>query len=599
MLAKDFIHEHPLIFNNDYDDERPKLCKICGLMMFAETPFYSCSVSGCSLFLHKHCADLPRSFSDKESFSDVYNPFVLLPNPTEGSMCLKCGQICRGFAYCPEKIKQNVGLHPLCAFPNEMGTLHRSHRQHPLTPTHREMCAQCIACGEEEKDIFFSCQQCDYWLHQDCASLPPVAKHPSHVHPYVLLYSYPFPKGNFSWGSCKICGEDMPLNHGVYSCRACSIGAHIKCMKSALMDLTPEESREFIVPLPPSMEDTVFPSLIISKATLDGTSSTARMTPEKCHNHPLIFHDGDNEIVEEEEVCNSCIQPISSATPYYSCSKSNCHFLVHEICANLPLEIWGKPLNSPMYLFTSCRGFFHVFYCDYCQRTFNGFGYAFEVKRHGISFVDVECASAPRIIMHESHKNHILQLTTTFGIRLKIKDFGCCSKSNYLTHIYFYQCVSCDYKIHIRCALLPRLVSHKFDKHPLQLNTKGHTIFLQHQSSSSDLNLFDLCEFCEKNIDLRYWFYGCLECDNYFHVNCIPSLGKFSKFKFGGTVDDAPCHPHPLASVGLLTVGSQICGICERTVEGITDFNYAFHCSACDFWVHQYCLFKDRGYKKP
>ncbi|KZV50274.1 hypothetical protein F511_23260 [Dorcoceras hygrometricum] len=489
-----------------------------------------------------------------------------------------------------------------------MGTLHRSHRQHPLTPTHRKICAQCSACGEEEKDIFFSCQQCDYWLHQDCASLPPVAKHHSHVHPYVLLYSDPshfHPKVLLYPRSCKICDENLPLNQGVYSCRSCGIFAHIKCMKSALMDLTPKESRELIVPLPPSMEDTVFPSLIISKATLDGTSSTARMTPEKCHNHPLIFHDGDNEIVEEEEVCNSCIQPISSATPYYSCSKSNCHFLVHEICAKLPLEIWGKLLDRPMSLFTSWRGFFHVFRCKFCQRECNGFGYAFDENEIG-PLADVECASAPRIIMHESHKNHILQLTTKSDIEgiITIKeDFGCCSKIDWWTSICFYQCISCDYKIHIRCALLPRLVSHKFDKHPLQLNPKGHTIFLHHQSSSSDLNFkpegFDFCEFCEKYIDLRYWFYGCMECDNYFHVNCIPSLGKFSKFKFGGTVDDAPCHPHPLARVRLLTVGSQICGICERTVEGFTDDYYALHCSACDFWVHQNCLYKDRSYKKP
>ncbi|XP_073132482.1 uncharacterized protein [Henckelia pumila] len=605
--VKDFIHEHQLIFKSD-DDEKPKLCKVCRLLIIAGTRFYSCSISSCTFFLHKHCADLPKVLIDPDYFSAKYNPFILSSTPTnEGDRCLKCYQICKNFTYCPKEIEhRNASLHPLCASPCKMETTHRSHRDHPLSPTHREIRAVCNACGEQENGIFFICQQCNYWLHQDCASLPPVAKHADHSHPLALFYSHPFPKGEISWGSCKICEEDLPLKLGVYTCQPCNYGAHIKCMKSSLKDLTPEEYKKLIAHLPPSVEDTVFPSLIIRAASLEleesnGANSTGdekRMKPEECHDHPLTLLDDQNtEILGEDDLCNVCIQPILGSTPYYSCNQSHCHFLVHELCANLPTEIFGKLLDCRMYLFTEWPEFFGVFLCAFCRRSCNGFGYSDGPDGGGYNILDVECASAPRIIKHKSHKNHTLQLMmrSTYR-RTEPGEFLCCSRTDFFFSRRFYQCINCDYKMHISCALLPQRVEHKFDTHPLQLHTDGPRNLSGRQNSSPE-NYYDFCEICEKCIDLRYWFYGCLECDNYFHVNCIPSVGEFSKFRFGGSVDDVPRHgDHPLTSVRMLTIGSQRCGYCGRIVRGFED-GFAFHCEMCDFWMHEYCVFWNRGYR--
>ncbi|KZV21204.1 hypothetical protein F511_27610 [Dorcoceras hygrometricum] len=249
---------------------------------------------------------------------------------------------------------------------------------------------------------------------------------------------------------------------------------------------------------------------------------------EKYHPHSLVLID---DIADQESVCNACIQPVSP--PYYSCNK-------------------------------------------YC----NGFGYSY--SEYYSSVDDIECSSAPTVIKHDSHKGHPLILTDT---DLFSSWLACCGKKC----IYSYLCAICKFKIHIGCALRPKSVTHKFDKHPLFLTFPSSS---QGQKDSSDIDhLF--CEFCEEDIDSKYWFYHCAECDQSFHVDCIPSQGIYSKIKFGGTVK-LHCHDHPLTLVRTLTIGSQTCGYCDDIIQGFKDA-MALHCEDCDFWIHYKCGIRSWG----
>ncbi|KAL3625947.1 hypothetical protein CASFOL_029496 [Castilleja foliolosa] len=131
--------------------------------------------------------------------------------------------------------------------------------------------------------------------------------------------------------------------------------------------------------------------------------------------------------------------------------------------------------------------------------------------------------------------------------------------------------------IHIGCALLPKKARHKFDKHHLELVTSG---WAEKECC--------FCEFCEEDIDQKHWFYHCGECDQSFHVKCIPSVGRLSRVKFGSTVD-VPCHPrHPVVLTRMFMESNQRCGYCKKIIPGFVD-DMAFYCSECEFWIHFGC----------
>ncbi|XP_073138905.1 uncharacterized protein [Henckelia pumila] len=592
-----FSHEHPLIFhdeeNLDSDDVKPRCCTICGMMIFMGS-YYICMSriehDGCDFIVHEQCARLPLTLVTTLGRRIEYKFELRGPNDsaTVNEKCLKCGQSFKNnYTY-----SSRLGhIHPFCSdVPILEATKHRSH-EHPLVPTRREICGVCDACGEEERGIFLSCQTCDYWISQDCAILPPVAKHASHSHPLVRFYANFYigmPRRYFNTQDCEICECDIGLK-SFYSCQGCGYFVHLKCIKSSIKNITPQDWTRLIVQLPPAKESAFsrfFANLEQDHEEVDATStSIIQSRPEEIHEHPLIFNEVVDSLVawESKLLCNACINPIDSSTsPYYSCSVAQCHFLLHDFCAKLP----SRPIIyfRPLFLFTKFKEFFSVFHCSHCAYECNGFGYSVDGFH-----CDVECASAPRIIKHDSHKNHYLHLT---GNALDYNSIfmSCCNhEQNRFSNLY-YRCTTClAFKIHFRCAIMPRQVGHKYDKHPLQLIADGGNLV---GLSMEYLENCGFCEVCENPMDPSIWFYYCSECDQYFHVNCIPSVGKLSKIKFGGTLDRVGCHDHPVTSVRMLTIGSQKCTYCNKIIQGFQDDYWAFHCESCNVWIHKKCAQK-------
>ena len=223
--------------------------------------------------------------------------------------------------------------------------------------------------------------------------------------------------------------------------------------------------------------------------------------------------------------------------------------------------------------------FSSIFFCVVCCLPCNGPCYFFPDTNHPLYdiplMVDLSCMAAPSIIKHSSHSQHLLFRTSRY---LLTSPITCCSHSSTIHDVY--RCTTCNFYIHIRCALLPKRIQfRKFDQHPPHLITTG-------TSSTGSYN--DICEVCEEGIECKYWFYHCAKCDYSVHVNCIPSLGYLSKVKFGGKFDIS-CHFHPLTLTRMLTYGrNEKCGQYHKIIQELVD-QVAFSCSQCNYWIHFSC----------
>ncbi|XP_073126259.1 uncharacterized protein [Henckelia pumila] len=596
-----FGHEHPLIFNES--KEIPHSCNACGLRVLS-SPHYLCTIQDCNFYIHQACTQLPHQLH--HYLHDViYDPFVtkhslaLLAKPRDDNCrCGYCWKLCKNFTYNCSKCE--FVLHPQCGFPLDIQIKHISHPQHPMFALCKEASMLCDVCGREHKGYFFSCHQCNFWIHQDCALLPTfvkVEKHPQHL---FLLYSGATLLNRYIRDSkCLICGEIAFKRFGLYFCYEYDVMAHVDCAKSHEM-----QDSGVVLHLPTTVLDNTFPSLIMRTGVkemaiqIQGSNSDQEsILLKKYHDsssHSLVLiTDGMSTAVHDEEsICNACIKPITSspAPYYYNCSAHEseyCNFLLHKFCADLPLSVkhslygsnYPGHLGSPRW-----DGFFSLFWCFRCGKYNNGFGYAFSL----LGDVDIDCALAPRIIKHDSHEQHPLVLTNSPIFRTNIT--SCCSKIK--VYNYTYHCSVCKVSIHIDCARLPETVTHEFDEHPLTLTFTSSSSSIN--NSTHDHHLCEVCE--EEDIDPKYWFYHCSQCDQSFHVKCIPSTGEYSGIKFGGTIKVPNCHStdHPLTLVRTMSVCSQTCGYCHKIIEGFKD-GTALHCADCDFWIHLNCGYRSSG----
>ncbi|KAJ0724301.1 putative chromatin regulator PHD family [Helianthus annuus] len=152
-----------------------------------------------------------------------------------------------------------------------------------------------------------------------------------------------------------------------------------------------------------------------------------------------------------------------------------------------------------------------------------------------------------------------------------------------------FQCPSCNFYIHVGCAfLLPKVIKHKCDKHPLSLR--------YHPAENHISEYF--CEICENEFSPWNWFYHCTTCAQSMHVACVPNIlqceqgkyypfgygvNKFLNIKFGGMLE-IKGHSHRLAFArGFESDGK--CVKCHQELE----YYMIFKCLECEFAFHYKC----------
>ncbi|XP_042034848.1 uncharacterized protein LOC121781201 [Salvia splendens] len=571
-----FSHPHPLISfldDNEVDEtDNYHFCKICGLPILS-APSYTCTFAACNFFLHESCAH------------KIQQEFIL-PNLKDHILCLQVGSP-NFFYQCDECYLE---MHPLDAAAAaavdgvEIKTKHKSHPPHPLVAHCRQILSRCDACGERHDGFFFSCQQCNFWIHQDCTILPTALKLLSNPWPFLLVYSIPASSRD---SECVGCDDSLLHTHNaIYLCPQTLDFSHVRCGLDKIQSKTSLK----LIQLPDDELDT-FPNLEIrTYCQADGeepSDEDRKLVIENFHKHPLVLvgdETEDRNYNYKRLVCDICTQTITIPSPFYRCSQQTggCSFLAHKVCSELlPIIKFEIPtgynsLKTQPFLDPEKWYFSSIFLCVFCCLPTNAPCYYIREDDLGLLVVDLSCMATPMIIKHSSHSQHILFRTTRLSPQAS--PMTCCSRRSTLHDVY--KCTTCHFYIHIRCALLPKRVHfRKFDQHPLHLITTA-TI-----NTGSD---HDICEVCEEGIECKYWFYHCAICDYSFHVNCIPSLGHLSKVKFGGK-SSLTCHSHPLTLTRMLTYGrNERCGYCHQIIPGLVD-QPAFSCSQCDYWIHFSC----------
>ncbi|XP_076906269.1 uncharacterized protein LOC143562319 [Bidens hawaiensis] len=221
-----------------------------------------------------------------------------------------------------------------------------------------------------------------------------------------------------------------------------------------------------------------------------------------------------------------------------------CCFVLHEWCAKLPLEVQLPAVHPEHTLFLLSEipsKFFGVFDCTICELLSNGFAYGCTICD---IYVDINCAFIPEEITHDAHPDHLLS-------RVKHSDYSllilCKACDQSMNRRWGYHCPSCDFYIHVGCALLlPRVIKHKWDKHPLSL---------RYEPAENHINEY-FCEICESEFSPWHWFYHCTTCAQSMHASCVPlilqceqstyaykrifdtsTVYKFLNVKFGGTLE--------------------------------------------------------------
>ncbi|KAL7251614.1 hypothetical protein ACSBR1_013456 [Camellia fascicularis] len=591
MELEHFSHEHPLILEEEHNNNGVEVsCYVCQQPISG--PTYSCRQ--CQHFsLHKVCAELPTKM---EHPMHPEHHLILLPDlPYSQSAyeCSACQQPYESFTY--SCFDCNFQLDILCALLVQK-IEHICHK-HPLTPLQRPTSLLCDACGTKHEGTFYQCTTCRFWVNQNCALLPSTIKYSEHDHLLFLIYSFPYEHFRFT-SYCAICTEKVDRIYWAYYCAQCRYFAHINCLTSKIKlsreleeescktkqidqktmfvleklepnliglalvdddddDVDDNDGRvEKLEPdlksLPLLDESINLITHFKKKINLEGKSNKPMKIDHVSHYHPLLFV--DNHINDESctasklLVCAGCTQPITN--PFYHCAE--CNFTMHECCVELPIEL-QHPIhpNHPLILNRWQSIYSDLPLCQGCKMSCNGVLFGCVACDF---FLDMKCASLLGTILHDTHK-HFLTLRETTG--------GLC----FACHKIFYGvglvCDICNFKLHTRCALLPRMVSHRFDKHPFSLLYFG------------DQDEY-YCEICEGEVNPFCWFYHCDDCNRSLHKECIHPVSFLPQCFI-----THESHQHTLALKETCNVP---CEACKHDCYGV-----GFGCDTCNFTLHTRC----------
>ncbi|KAH1096259.1 hypothetical protein J1N35_013180 [Gossypium stocksii] len=278
------------------------MCKICYKEVDIRYGNYRCRGSRCHYIAHVCCATdeaiwdgtiMPEGF-DERSEEVVHEPWNLITDVVE--------QIRIGELMVASEIKHSYHDHNL---------------RLSFSGKTKDDDSQCDGCTRPISTPFYSCEQCKFFLHKDCAELPKQMPHPFHKHLLTLLNSDNM-IGDYS--KCDACGRQY---HGFsYRCHKgdCRFDIDIQCM--------------------------------LFSDTLKRPS----------HEHSL-FLDHNNQGTS----CSACFKTLDSGDVAYRCIK-RCDFSLDVGCATLPLTVWYKYDRHPLTLTYSDYSEPSQHYCDLCEK---------------------------------------------------------------------------------------------------------------------------------------------------------------------------------------------------------------------------------------
>lgn len=400
----------------------------------------------------------------------------------------------------------------------------------------------CDACGVgNESSSICLCIPCCFAIHLVCVRLPRIICINRHDHRISLR----LPLGSGDW-TCRVCRKYVNGSYGAYSCLTCSsYVVHSKCATGHYVwdkiDLegVPEEDPEEIMPFK-----------VVEEGVINyfGHEHNLRLT---------VLEEGET-LHDRNKQCFACILPIYS-DPCYICTH-HCDFLLHEVCANF-LKKKRHPANSRQFTLSTFSDdgseYSNLSSCICCSQTVNGFSYKSDYKS-----IDVLCASFQDGYVHVSHPHSGLVILD------KAQSSICsnCKRDGSWDGYFTMGCTVCeDFELCFRCITLPKVVEHKYDKHPLSL--------CYGENSNGEY----WCDICEKRLDPQKWYYTCREGNSTLHTRCV--LGADSRYKLGYALKEKGME---FEVVSNNNVTRPHCHICSSRCQGPSLFKFKdlFFCSS-------------------
>ncbi|XP_030510112.2 uncharacterized protein LOC115724886 [Cannabis sativa] len=230
------------------------------------------------------------------------------------------------------------------------------------------------------------------------------------------------------------------------------------------------------------------------------------------HRMPLIKDGAINDDVS----CFVCRLKCSGEV-CYGCKR--CEYFLHESCAQLPPQIYGSSFHNKHLLFfhTSNRAFRS---CKSCNK--ENLIFTYECRQCDCILCG-DCASTiPHGVKFDYHEHPLyLQSTDDDDNLMKCDGYDSYCKRPTLnnseeingTKSYIFWCAKCDFKVHMLCGLLPKII--KYDYHI-------HSLVLFDLALENEFGEYG-CDICEGKRDPRFCAYVCEECKFIAHVHCLTS----------------------------------------------------------------------------
>ncbi|XP_047959479.1 uncharacterized protein LOC125204789 isoform X2 [Salvia hispanica] len=480
MANIDIIQHHP-----SHPDHELKLlqrrstfeCNACGTIHSGS--WYVCTTDGCGYRIHQRCASLPQIIKREYHPHSLSLSYHLPQEYTNISIrlvykifrCYICQmsilpecwiyycQICRYIVHITCAFNE-----PLCWFKMHLrcaqggGVIddedqrcsaihHPSHPCHELKLLRRRCSFKCDACCTTRKESSsYTCtnDDCQYWIHEKCASLPQSFKREDHHHSLSLSFEVPFEYLIFNY-KCDVCNTYLLPSYWIYHCQICRFIVHVKCAFNKPPPRINLNIGRDIIRLPANevAEELITPFVMREKGggafmPNDDGDELVKLKYYKFihHQHQLtLLSSGDPSQEEEDEedvenygvrselICDGCITPISSSSSkcYYYMSCSECKYNLHVACFHLPPNVQCLPIHDqehPLVLQSLDKHQpWEIQYCSACGYPMNGLFYS---CRECEFKVDIKCACMPDTILHAAHPQHLLKCVAKDDLRKDI-----------------------------------------------------------------------------------------------------------------------------------------------------------------------------------
>ncbi|XVF83024.1 hypothetical protein PTKIN_Ptkin16aG0099300 [Pterospermum kingtungense] len=504
--------------------------------------------------------------------------------------------------------------------------IQHSFHEHPLVwveeQSNQTENAYCFGCGEAALGPFFSCFECKYHLHQQCAEAPDeIRYHPLHRrHSGFFLRERPL---DIMWYACALCKEKRDMFF--YECNVCCFSFDIKCaflfqqkvgenflefkdeafqlLISSLANNKGEFHELYCFMCHEPFVDSLYASFDFKIYLHDKCLESAIETDHPCHRiHTLTL-----QFSEKKCFCIVC-QKEDDKNFFYHCFA--CKFEFHPQC------VWPRPIIEDEkyheHPFTLLWKQDHPFICNACGIEGNYFCYTCSTCH---LLVHKHCTSLPQIIKVTGH-NHLLQ--HKFFLKKREHERYECQicfdevKAEYGS----YQCLKkdCNYTAHVNCSIenddLYYTVTFDREKQVeepdeamgssirvIKKNEHGEVTIVKHFCHEHNLLLEDKvkeenginCDGCMLTISIP--FYYCSECNFYLHKTCaeLPKAKHHWFHRFVATLQSYDFMDCKLC-------GRHCSGLFYKSISHDVIFLFclssygAFRCKKCSFALDFACL---------